>query len=217
MRSISLRDTGSWPVEAFAEAAELLRQGRLVCLPCGGTYRLIADLGDRRSVIRLLQAKRRTREAPTLVFVSSAEMLGDVTPFIDPLTERLIRKFWPGRLTVMVEPELDLPRKIVKQMCKKRGKIGVRMPASIVARGVVGAFGGPLLASSANLERKQGAYSAAQVRKNFFSSVDVFFDADDLESGLVAGRGRARRGARSRSPPSPRHGLRGRPSGRTPG
>jgi L-threonylcarbamoyladenylate synthase len=182
MRSIALRDTGSWPVEAFTEAAELLRQGRLVCLPCGGTYRIAADLGDRKAVLRLFQAKRRTREAPTLVFVSDPEMLGDITPSVDPLTEQLIREYWPGRLTVMVEPELDLPRKIVKQMCKKRGRIGVRMPASIVARGVVSAFGGPLLVSSANIEKKQGAYSAAQVRKNFFSSVDLFFDADDLAS-----------------------------------
>jgi L-threonylcarbamoyladenylate synthase len=173
--------TGSGiPEEGLQQAAEVLRDEGLVCLPCGGTYRLVADLGSERAVQRLFAAKRRTRTAPTLVFVSDTAMLESLTAALDPVARRLAERLWPGPLTLLVTPELELPNKLVKRMCKSRGKIGVRMPQDGVALTLVRRLGRPLLASSANLEKKAGAYSAAQVRKNFLNAVDLFFDSGDL-------------------------------------
>lgn len=168
------------PTDEVHRAAELLREDALVCLPCGGTYRLVADLGSEMAVQRLFAAKRRTRTAPTLVFVANTEMLQRLAPTVDPIALRLAERLWPGPLTLLVTPELDLPNKLVKRMCKHRGKIGVRVPQSPVAHALIQTLGGPLLVSSANLEKKAGAYSAAQVRKNFLNAVELFFDSGDL-------------------------------------
>lgn len=166
--------------QAMREVTSVLQHGGLVCLPCRGSYRIVADLLDEGAVSALLQAKRRTRKAPSLVFVDDRAMLGTVATDITALAERFADKLWPGPLTILFEPNPELPRKIVRQLSKANGKIGVRVPETPLAREVLRAAGRPLLVSSANKERKQGAGSAAQVRKNFGTRIDIFVDAGDL-------------------------------------
>lgn len=179
MRSISIVKTEPSPSD-FNEAAEVLREGGLVAFPCSGSYRIAADVNNEKAVIRLFQSKRRTRNTPSLVFVSNLEMLRSITCDLHPLIHRVTERIWPGDLTVKVEPRLDLSRKLVKRMSRPDNKIGVRVPASTVARKIVDTFNGPVLVSSANVEKKKGAYSLAQVRKNFAQHLDLFFYAGDL-------------------------------------
>ncbi len=165
----------------YDEAAEILERGGLVCFPCNGKYRLAADLRDYDAIIRLHQAKRRVGKAPALVFVSDQEMLADVAAEVPDGADRLMDSFWPGPLTILFEANPDLGRKIVKQLVRANGHVGVRVPDDPIALGIVRAFGGPLLISSANRENKPGAGSPAQVRKNFVHRIDLFVDAGDLQ------------------------------------
>jgi L-threonylcarbamoyladenylate synthase len=75
---------------------------------------------------------------------------------------------------------------VAKTLTRATGKVGVRSPACAVAARVVREFGGPLLVSSANLERKAGANSLAQVRKNFQQRLDVCVDSGDLPEGKAS-------------------------------
>lgn len=181
MRTFSVKDDNPNP-DMLREAAAVLKAGELVCFPCGSNYRIAADVNNADSVLKLFQSKRRTGKAATLVFVADAEMLSTITGELDAVTERLIKNVWPGNLTILVEPHLELPRRVLKLLSKSRKKIGVRVPAGDTAQGIVRAFGGPLLISSANIEKKKGAYSFAQVRKNFLHAIELFFDAGDLSS-----------------------------------
>jgi len=179
MKTISLRDAqpGREDLDALVRA---LDDGGLICLPCAGSYRILADLTDPGAVTRLLQSKRRTRNAPSLVFVSDLGMLSSVAGSIDPLASKVAEQLWPGQLTILFDAHPDLPRKVVKQLCKANGKLGVRVPDDALARRVVQGLGRPVLVSSANKERKAGAGSPAQVRKTFRDRIDVFLDAGDL-------------------------------------
>lgn len=171
---------GSVADDAVRAICAVLEDGGLVCLPCGGSYRIIADLTDPDAVTRLLQAKRRTSKSPALVFVADAEMLSAVTAEISEEVRRLGARFWPGPLTVLVVPSEDLPRKVTKQLATNAGRFGVRVPQDALASSVVRTLGRPVLVSSANRQKKQGAGSPAQVRKNFVSHIDLFVDAGDL-------------------------------------
>jgi len=122
---------------ALAEVARVIEQGGLVCAPCTGAYRILADLNNEDAVSRLLQSKRRTGRAPSLVFVADAAMLGQVAAEISPLARRLVKAMWPGPLTILFEPHAELPAAVVKQLCKSSGKIGVRVPADPLAQALV--------------------------------------------------------------------------------
>ena len=164
----------------YKESSNVLQQSGLVCLPCHGKYRLLAALEDSDAVMHLFQSKRRVGKRPALVFVSNEEMLRRVAADVSPLAKRLMEAFWPGPLTIQFEANPDLPRKVIKQLTRANGHIGVRIPDDPVAMAMVEAFGGPLLVSSANKEKKAGDSSPAQIRKNFVHRVDLFVEAGDL-------------------------------------
>jgi L-threonylcarbamoyladenylate synthase len=98
----------------------------------------------------------------------------------------MARALWPQPLTIRVKPQRKLPSKVLKQLGGAKSKIGVRVPADPLMREIVSRAGRPLLASSANRERKTGDHSPAQVRRNFGATVDLFVDRGDLQPGPLS-------------------------------
>ncbi|MEM1010015.1 MAG: Sua5/YciO/YrdC/YwlC family protein, partial [Myxococcota bacterium] len=73
----------------------------------------------------------------------------------------------------------DLPKKLRKNLSHKN-KVGIRVPHDPTLQRVLQTYNAPLLVSSANLTKKKGAHSEAQVRKNFGRFLDVLISAGDL-------------------------------------
>ncbi len=169
--------------DTVTHLSNILEDGGVICLPCNGKYRLLADVTNQDAVMRLMQSKRRVKKAPSLVFIDHYSKLHLVTNRVDPVASALMKSFWPGPLTILFDANPDLPRKVVKELTKANGRIGVRVPQSGLCRQVVEAFGGPVLVSSANRGRRAGATSPAQVRQNFLGRIDYFVDAGDLTQG----------------------------------
>ena len=168
------------------EICKVLEEGGLVCLPCNGTYRILADLHNVDAVTRLYQSKRKVKKSAALVFVTGEEMLGEVAAGVSDAERRLAGSFWPGPLTIMFDPSKDMPRKVSKQLMNGSKKVGVRVPDSDLVKGLLRKLGRPLVVSSANRAAKPGEGSAAQVRKNFGRGVDLFIDAGDIKKEWVS-------------------------------
>ncbi len=180
MRTISVQDLETSP-DLFRELADVLHDGGLVCFPTGRQYGVAASLMSEDAVIRLVQTKRRAKRAPSLVFIPDRDALPRVVSEVSPRAQKLADEFWPGPLTILFRPSEELPRKVTKTVAaKKKDKMGVRVTHEAIAGRLVEAFGGPILVSSANISRKAGASSMAQVRKNFGRDVDVMIDAGDV-------------------------------------
>lgn len=165
------------------EAAEVVRNGGLVCVPCAGRYRIIADLENADAVIDLMQAKGRVKKAPALIFVDSADAVGRVTESLSGTAASLAGRHWPGPLTIRVTPSDALPPKVTKQLGGKKSRIGVRVPEDGLMRRIAERSGVPLLVSSANRQKKAGESSPAQVRKTFGRRLELFLDGGDLAPG----------------------------------
>lgn len=167
-----------------AELARVLTDGGLVSFPVGGSYRVAADLRSEAAVNRLMQSKRRAKSHPALVLVTSlaaAKSVVDGTAW--PTTRRLADKLWPRPLTLVLPPSDQLLPAVRKVLTRATGKVGVRVPDEPLAVATLKAFGAPLLVSSANLEHKPGATSAAAVRQRFGTTVDLWIDAGDVAAG----------------------------------
>ena len=116
-----------------------------------------------------------------MVFIADMDMLNMVASDLLGPARKLARRFWPGELTLLVEPSQSLNPKVVKLLTMANGRIGVRVPCDDTARAVVSGLGRPMLVSSANVAKKKGSESAAQVIKNFMGKVDLFVNAGDLK------------------------------------
>lgn len=167
-------------LDDFEDLVEVLEDDGIICFPAESNYRLGASALSVKAVNTLVAAKRRSTNAPSLVFVSGASMLEEVAADITDVGKILAQTFWPGPLTLLVKPGDIFPKKVRKTIAKATGLIGVRIPGHPVARGIVETFGKPILVSSANLAKKSGASSPAQIRKNFGRQVEAMVDLGDL-------------------------------------
>lgn len=183
MRTIELQEMmqGS----EFVNVRSCLDAGGLVCLPCRSNYRIFADLTNPKAIHDLLLSKHRTAKAPSLVFIPNYKALKKLVTHIPPEAKILAEKLWPGELTIRFEPNPDvIPSVILKSLPKSGGKIGVRVPSEPWILRLLEDLDRPLLVSSANRERKNGATSPAMIRKNFMSHIDIFVNAGDIPASL---------------------------------
>ena len=167
--------------QTIEQISEVLASGGLVCLPASSGYKLVADLASPGAITAMAQAKRRVKYAPALVFVPDDGWVDKVAAAVTDEARTLMRRFWPGSVTLLFKANEDLHPKVRKPLTKAKGWLGVRVPDDSISLAVVRAFGRPVLVSSANLARKRGAHSVAQVRKNFGRTVDLLVDAGDVE------------------------------------
>ncbi|HEY3358242.1 MAG TPA: L-threonylcarbamoyladenylate synthase [Polyangia bacterium] len=182
MRVITAEELTQSPL-LYRDIALALSQDGLACFPAESNYRLAASLHSQDAVMRLMQTKHRAGHHPALIFIAEPKQLDTIVGRVPAAARVLARAFWPGPLTLVLEMNLELPSKVARTLTRATGKVGVRCSAHPIAAHIVREFGGPLLVSSANLERKAGAGSLAQVRKNFQQRIDVCVDAGDLAAG----------------------------------
>ena len=96
-----MRLAGTDP-SAVEQAARLLADGELVAFPTETVYGLGARADDDAAVARVFAAKGRPPDHPLIVHVRDAAAAGPFAAAPGPMAERLMARFWPGPLTVIV-------------------------------------------------------------------------------------------------------------------
>ncbi|OYX03940.1 MAG: threonylcarbamoyl-AMP synthase [Caulobacter vibrioides] len=148
------RDRGAGDGELQADrqaeikaAAEALRAGGLVILPTETVYGLGANAADPAAVAAIFEAKGRPRFNPLIAHVADLATAAQIAAF-DDRAYALAREFWPGPLTIVApirdaEAVCDLARAGLDT-------VAIRVPGHPLARAVLAAFGGAVVAPSAN-------------------------------------------------------------------
>ena len=172
---------------ALAEAAAVLRAGGLVAFPTETVYGLGADATNPKAVERLNQVKGRPPEKPYSLHLASARDVVRFVPEVPPLARRLMERFWPGPLTVV------LPGKDGKT-------VGFRLPDHPVERAFLKACGVPVAAPSANRSGSPPPTDAQEVLAALDGAVDCLLDGGPTRFGrestvveVVGGRVEIRR------------------------
>jgi len=173
--------------EAVAEAVRCLKAGGLVAFPTETVYGLGADATNARAIARLYEAKGRPAFNPLIAHVRDAAAVRDLGK-LDPVATRLAEVFWPGPLTLVVPRQPDCP--VAELATAGLATIALRVPAHVVARDVLAAFGGPIAAPSANRSGHVSPTTAQHVLSDLRGRIDLLLDGGPspvgLESTIVA-------------------------------
>ena len=132
---------------AIARAAAALRAGKLAIIPTETVYGLAADAANAQAVAAVYEAKGRPAFNPLIAHVADLEMARRVAVF-DERALRLARRFWPGPLTLVL-PVAD-PKAVCDLARAGLDTVAVRAPSHPMAHALLDAFGGPVVAPSAN-------------------------------------------------------------------
>lgn len=161
------------------QAAEYIQAGGLVAFPTETVYGLGADAFQPEAVDRIFQVKGRPPENALLVHVSNQEQVHQLTPEVPPAARKLMDKFWPGPLSIIL-PSLPGVPAIVRG--GKTG-VGLRMPSHPVALALIN-MTGPLAAPSANLYRRPSPTNAEHVRQDLDGKIPLVLDGGETGAGL---------------------------------
>jgi L-threonylcarbamoyladenylate synthase len=172
---------------AIREAARILRAGGLVAFPTETVYGLGADATNPQAIERLNRVKGRPPDKPYSLHLSSPDQMRPCVSSVPPLAKRLIARFWPGPLTIVL-PARD------------GTTVGFRLPDHPIARAFLAACGVPVAAPSANRSGAPPPTTAQDVVAALAGDVDCLLDGGPAPLGrestvveIVEGRVEIRR------------------------
>lgn len=145
-------------------AAEIITNGGVVVFPTETVYGVGSSL-DSRAAQKLAAVKQRPADKPFTLHICSLDQMFAYEPVLDADSERIVREFMPGPITVIV-------------LCRKTGTtLGFRFPDDPVALELIKRVGKPVYGTSANLSGQASPVDSAQVIDTFAGKVDLIIDA----------------------------------------
>src|SRR5471032_631704 len=165
---------------AVADAGRCLAEGGLVGFPTETVYGLGADATNPAAIARLYQAKGRPAFNPLIAHVGDLVAARRIGVF-DAEATALAEAFWPGPLTLV------LPRTngcaVADLATAGLDTVAIRVPAHPLARKILRAFGGPVVAPSANLSGHVSPTTAAHVQSDLAGRIDLIVDGGAVAVG----------------------------------
>ncbi|HEV8343776.1 MAG TPA: L-threonylcarbamoyladenylate synthase [Candidatus Binatia bacterium] len=162
--------------ETFAAALQALKRGEVIVFPTETFYGLGADALNEAGVERIVSLKGRNPDSPIAVIVAGQEMLAQMVSEVPPVAQKLIDRFWPGPLTLVLPAKEGLPAPLLN----RDRKIGVRISSHTVAARLARELGHPLTATSANPSGKEPARTIQEARAYFDDRIEIFLDGGTL-------------------------------------
>lgn len=160
--------------------AKLLLGGGVVALPTETVYGLAGSIASSEALVKIFRIKKRPFFDPLIVHVlDEAQVLG-LGLEISPLEKALIKRFWPGPLTLLLEKSPQIPDMVTSGL----PTVAVRSPAHPLFREVLRKVGHPLAAPSANRFGRTSPSQAEHVCEEFPEEELLVLDGGDCSVGI---------------------------------
>jgi L-threonylcarbamoyladenylate synthase len=176
-----MKAQGNEIAPAVEAAARCLSAGGLVAFPTETVYGLGADAGNGEAIARLYAAKGRPSFNPLIAHVFDIAAAKRLAHF-DAAAEKLAAAFWPGPLTLVLPKRND--GGVADLALAGLDSVAVRVPAHPIARALLAAFKGPVVAPSANRSGHVSPTSAAHVLTDLRGRIDMVIDAGSCAVGV---------------------------------
>ncbi len=168
---------------AVAAASEVLTRNGVVALPTETVYGLAGNALETESVAKIYEAKNRPSFDPLIVHIGSPDWLSRLTADTECgglVGQRLMERFWPGPLTILLPRSALVPDLVTAGL----DEVAIRMPRHPLFRAVLKAFGNPLAAPSANRFGRVSPTQAVHVLEELEGRIPLILDGGTTEFGI---------------------------------
>ena len=166
--------------DLIIQAARLIKAGGVVAFPTKYLYGLGADAFNSKAVDKIFEIKQRPYDKPVLVLIDKQDDLKELVSNVPLAAERIMKHFWPGEVTVVLEAKDMLP----VNLTAGTRKIGIRMPEHPVALFLTNAVQGPITATSANITGAKGCSRILDMDPLVLEKLDLILDVGSLKGGI---------------------------------
>lgn len=159
-------------------AAQLLLDHKLVAFPTDTVYGLGTLAFDGPTALQLYVAKERPPEKAIPILIADSADLERVAVDVPPIAYRLMERFWPGALTLVVPKLPSVPLEV-----SASETVAVRIPDHDLARALM-RLTGPLAVTSANRSAGPNPRTAQEVLDQLAGRIDAILDGGPTPGGV---------------------------------
>ena len=168
--------------QEIAAAATEINNGNLVLFPTETVYGIGANALDEEAVKKIFIAKGRAQDNPLIVHITSIEMIKSIVQEIGIIEKKLIEKFCPGPLTIIMKRKSK--EIISNNVTAGLETVGIRMPNNEIAKMLIEKAGVPIAAPSANISGKPSGTNVEDIIQELDGKVQYILDGGDTDIGL---------------------------------
>ena len=155
-----------------------IKKGNLVIIPTDTVYGISADMNNEKAIEKVFGAKQRDKNKPLILLASNLEMLKKYVKKISPLEEKIIKKYMPGRLTMLFLKN----EKVSDLVSAGSSFVGIRIPDDPNLIKIINKVGNPIISTSANISGENTVTNVKNIDKKLLKYVSYVEDAGIIES-----------------------------------
>ena len=178
LASLSINPTGF--AEAVADIVSGIKRGEIALIPDESAYIVICDAFNAASVRRMHQLRGADEGVAAAVLIGKSATLSGITQSLGDDQRELAEKFWPGPLTLLVQPNSALHWDLGDG--GSLGEFAVRVPEAEFLRLIVSQVG-PIACASAATPGSSPSHSLSSTPEAIRREVDIEIDGGELVSG----------------------------------
>jgi L-threonylcarbamoyladenylate synthase len=152
-------------------SAQILKQGGIIAYPTDTVYGIGTNAFNVEAVQRIYQIKERPLSSPLSIAVAGKTMAQHVA-YLNEQALRLIAKFWPGALTIIVKKKAIIPPVVTGGT----NLVGLRAPAHNVPLSILRYSQTPMISTSANKHGEPPCPGVECIRSNFGNHIDMIIE-----------------------------------------
>ncbi len=164
-------------VTDIQRAVGYLRDGKTVAYPTETFYGLGADVQKHAAVKSTYDIKARNYGPPISILVSDIDMMRSIVSDVPEKALPLMKRFWPGALTIVLPATSIIPKDFVTA----RGKVGIRISSHPIASALVKAFGKPITTLSASPMESPPSLCVRHVQEYFGDKLSCIIDGGEYD------------------------------------
>ena len=166
--------------DKLKEISEIIKNGGIVVFPTETVYGIGTNGLNKEAISRLYEVKQRPTSKPISLLVSSIEMVDMVAKDITDMEYKLMDKFFPGPLTIILKKKNIVP----DNLTNNTDTVGIRMPDNIIAKKLIEYAKVPIATPSANISGKPSGTDINYIMENFKDKVDYYIDGGQSKLGI---------------------------------
>lgn len=163
---------------------EVINDGGLAIVPTDTVYGIIADATNEDAINKVYEAKRRVYSKPLIIMISNREMLFRYVENISEIEQKLIERYWPGKLTILFKKSSKL-----SGLINNNGDlVGIRYPDNDELIELMNKLDGPLVSTSANIADEGTITGVDKISDDLLKYIDYVYDGgfrEDVPSTIV--------------------------------
>lgn len=157
---------------------EQIKVGNLVITPTDTVYGILADATNINAIKKVYESKNRDKNKSLILLVDSIGMLQEYTQNLSPLEMEIIKKYFPGKLTILLHKN----SKVNDEITCGSDLVGIRIPDNNDLIKIIKAIRNPIISTSANISGQNTITNPKAISAELLKSISYIEDGGIINS-----------------------------------